>query len=97
MDGVSTDLTDDEALARDTNHARRFGFGGKLCVHPRQVGIVNMAFLPTDAHVEWETRVIAAIDGAFGAVAVDGKLVDKPVIDRARRLLESHSAFMAAG
>jgi len=95
VDGVSTDLTDDAALARDTDHARRFGFGGKLCVHPRQVGIVNMAFLPSDADVDWATRVVAAIDGAFGAVAVDGKLIDKPVVDRARRLLDTYSAFTA--
>ncbi|MEG3084557.1 CoA ester lyase [Sphingomonas sp. PB2P12] len=96
VDGVSTDLSDDKALARDTDHARRFGFGGKLCVHPRQVGIVNRAFLPSDADVDWAIRVISAIDGAFGAVAVDGKLIDKPVVDRARRLIDTHSAFTAA-
>jgi len=95
VDGVSTDLSNDEALARDTDHARRFGFGGKLCVHPRQVGIVNTAFLPSNADVDWATRVITAIDGAYGAVAVDGKLIDKPVVDRARRLLDTHSTFTA--
>ena len=95
VDGVSTNLADDVALARDTDHARRFGFGGKLCVHPRQVGVVNAAFLPSDADIDWATRVIAAIDGAFGAVAVDGKLIDKPVVDRARRLLETLAAFQA--
>lgn len=93
VDGVSTDLSDDAALAHDTDHARRFGFGGKLCVHPRQVEIVNAAFLPSAAAVDWAARVLAAIDGAFGAVAVDGKLIDKPVVDRARRLLEIHAAF----
>ncbi|MBD8737135.1 HpcH/HpaI aldolase/citrate lyase family protein [Sphingomonas sp. CFBP 13706] len=93
VDGVSTDLSNDEALARDTDHARRFGFGGKLCVHPRQVGIVNAAFLPSASDVDWATRVVAAIDGAFGAVAVDGKLIDKPVVDRARRVLDTYSAF----
>ncbi|MBB3587668.1 CoA ester lyase [Sphingomonas sp. BK481] len=93
VDGVSTDLSNDEALARDTDHARRFGFGGKLCVHPHQVGIVNTAFLPSASDVDWATRVVAAIDGAFGAVAVDGKLIDKPVVDRARRVLDTYSAF----
>ncbi len=96
VDGVSTNLADDVALARDTDHARRFGFGGKLCVHPRQVGIVNAAFLPSDADIDWATRVIAAIDGAFGAVAVDGKLIDKPVVARARRLLETRATFQAS-
>ncbi|WP_242139939.1 CoA ester lyase [Sphingomonas sp. TREG-RG-20F-R18-01] len=93
VDGVSTDLSDDAALARDTDHARRFGFGGKLCVHPRQVAVVNAAFLPSDADVAWAQRVIAAIDGAFGAVAVDGKLIDKPVVDRAKRLVAMHRRY----
>jgi citrate lyase subunit beta/citryl-CoA lyase len=48
-----------------------------------------------DAGIDWASRVIVAIDGAFGAVAVDGKLIDKPVVDRARRLLETHAAFQA--
>ena len=96
VDGVSTDLSDDAALESDTQHARRFGFGGKLCVHPRQVAVVNRAFLPSDADVDWATRVMSAIDGAFGAVAVDGKLIDKPVVDRARRLLATHDAFRSA-
>ncbi len=96
VDGVSTNLTDDEGLARDARHSRRFGFGGKLCVHPRQVAVVNAAFLPSDAEVEWAKRVLFAIDGAFGAVAVDGKLIDKPVVDRARRLVDLQQAYAAA-
>ncbi|TXC70569.1 CoA ester lyase [Sphingomonas ginsenosidivorax] len=96
VDGVSTDLSDDAALARDADHARRFGFGGKLCVHPRQVQVVNTAFLPSDVDVQWATRVMAAIDGGFGAVALDGKLIDKPVVDRARRLLGAHAAYQSA-
>jgi citrate lyase subunit beta/citryl-CoA lyase len=96
VDGVSTNLSDDEGLARDADHSRRFGFGGKLCVHPRQVAVVNAAFLPSDADVEWAKRVLLAIDGAFGAVAVDGKLIDKPVVDRARRLVEIRAAYATA-
>jgi citrate lyase subunit beta/citryl-CoA lyase len=95
IDGVSTNLSDDEGLARDADHSRRFGFAGKLCVHPRQVAIVNAAFMPSDADVEWAKRVLVAIDGAFGAVAVDGKLIDKPVVDRARRLVETQAAYAA--
>lgn len=96
VDGVSTDLANDEGLARDAERSRRFGFGGKLCVHPRQVPVVNRAFLPSDADVAWAKRVLVAIDGHFGAVAVDGKLIDKPVVDRARRLVDTHAAYLAA-
>jgi len=60
------------------------------------VAIVHRAFLPSDADVDWATRVMSAIGGAFGAVAADGTLIDKPVVDRARRLLATHDAFRSA-
>jgi citrate lyase subunit beta/citryl-CoA lyase len=87
VDGVHTALDDAAGLDAATHRARRFGMGGKLCVHPRQVATVNAAFLPSEADVAWARRVLVALDGAHGAVAVDGKLVDKPIVDRARRIL----------
>lgn len=86
VDGVHTVLDDLEQLAAVTDRARRFGMGGKLCVHPRQVAPVNAAFLPSPADIAWARRVMVALDGAHGAVSVDGKLVDKPIVDRARRI-----------
>jgi len=94
-DGVSTDLSDDVALAADAQRSRRFGFGGKLCVHPRQVLPVNAAFSPSAAEIDWAQRVIAALSGAHGAVAVDGKLIDKPIVDRARLVLATRDAWAA--
>jgi citrate lyase subunit beta / citryl-CoA lyase len=96
VDGVSTDLSDLEALARDAARSRRFGFGGKLCVHPKQVAPVNAAFAPSPSEVDWAGRVMAALDGAHGAVAVDGKLIDKPIVDRARRVLAAREAYGVA-
>ncbi|WBO21291.1 HpcH/HpaI aldolase/citrate lyase family protein [Sphingomonas abietis] len=93
VDGVSVDLSDDEALARDACRSRRFGFGGKLCVHPRQVAVVNAAFAPSRADVEWAERVMVALSGGHGAVAVDGKLIDKPIVDRARLVLAAHESY----
>lgn len=89
VDGVHTALDDVEGLVAATHRARRFGMGGKLCVHPRQVDPVNRAFLPSAADVAWAQRVLTAIEGAHGAIAVDGKLVDKPIVDRARRIAAS--------
>lgn len=86
VDGVHTALDDTDGLVATTRRARRFGMGGKLCVHPRQVEPVNAAFLPSEADIAWARRVMSALDGAHGAVAVDGKLVDKPIVDRARRI-----------
>jgi citrate lyase subunit beta/citryl-CoA lyase len=95
VDGVTTNLTDDIALAADAQRSRRFGFGGKLCVHPRQVAPVNAAFSPTEIEVDWAERVLAALSGNHGAVAVDGKLIDKPIVDRARLVLATRDAWRA--
>jgi citrate lyase subunit beta/citryl-CoA lyase len=90
IDGVTVALDDPAQLADDIAYARRLGFGGKLCIHPRQVDAVNRGFLPPAADVEWATRVIEAAEHAGGnAVRLDGKMIDRPVIDRARAILQS--------
>lgn len=86
VDGVTTAIDDAEAIARDTTRARRLGFGAKLCIHPRQVAAVNQGFTPGAAEIDWAQRVIAAAQ-AGGAVAVDGRMVDAPVLLRAQALL----------
>jgi citrate lyase subunit beta/citryl-CoA lyase len=92
IDGVTVALDDDAQLRADTLRARRFGFGAKLCIHPRQVAPVNAGFRPTDAELAWATRVLAAAREANGAaVAVDGKMVDRPVILRAQRIVDDAS------
>lgn len=93
VDGVTTALGDDAATTADTARARRLGFGAKLCIHPRQVAAVNRGFTPTGAELDWARRVLAAAEAAGGAaVAVDGKMVDAPVLLRAQRLLSRGSA-----
>ena len=88
IDGVTTALDDDAPVARDTLAARRLGFGAKLCIHPRQVAAVNAGFTSSDVELAWARRVIAAVAQSGGAaVAVDGKMVDKPVLLRARAVL----------
>lgn len=88
IDGVSLEFTDTERMRADVLDARRLGFGSKLCIHPRQVAVVNAAYLPTEQEVAWANRIIEAFESSKGAaVAVDGKMVDKPVVDRARRIL----------
>lgn len=90
VDGVSTALEDLPLLEADAERARRFGFGGKLCVHPRQVAIVNRVFTPSAQEQEWARRVVDASNRSRGgAVAVDGKMVDRPVLLRAQRILAS--------
>jgi citrate lyase subunit beta/citryl-CoA lyase len=88
VDGVCTAIDDAAALAAEAQRARRLGFGAKLCIHPRQVAVVNEAFSPDAAEVAWAERVLAAAARAQGAaVALDGKMVDKPVLLRAAAVL----------
>jgi len=88
IDGVSTAIDDAARLAHDVHRARRLGFGGKLCIHPRQVEQVNALFAPGDAEIAWAQRVLEAAGAAGGAaVAIDGKMVDKPVMLRAEAIL----------
>lgn len=88
IDGVSTAIDDAEQVRTDVLRARRLGFGGKLCIHPRQVEPVRRHFAPGEAEIDWARRVIAADTAAGGAaVAVDGKMVDKPVLLRARAIV----------
>jgi citrate lyase subunit beta/citryl-CoA lyase len=90
VDGVTLALDDTEALSRDVVYARRLGFGGKLAVHPRQVAVINDGFSPSLAELEWARRVVtAASDAGDNALKLEGKLVDRPVIERARALLRN--------
>lgn len=64
--------------------ARGFGFGGKLCIHPSQVPVVNQAFRPDADEVEWAESVVSAVGGAS---QIEGQMIDRPVIERAQRIL----------
>lgn len=88
IDGVHAAIEDAEALAAETTAARRLGFAGKLCIHPRQVEVVDAVLRPSREDVAWAERVLGAVpaDLAGGVVTVDGRMVDKPVIERARRI-----------
>jgi len=92
IDGVSLAIDDAQQLGADTARSRRFGFGGKLCIHPKQVGMVNQGFLPSPQQVAWAHRVVQALArGTAGAVTVDGKLVDRPVEILAQTILAEAS------
>lgn len=93
VDGVSVAIDDEDRLRADVQRARRLGFGGKLCIHPKQVGAVNRGLAPGEAELDWARRVLAAAAVSGGAaVAVDGKMVDKPVLLRAQALLREAAA-----
>lgn len=86
VDGVTTAVNDTGAVRDDTAYAARLGFSGKLCVHPGQVTAVHEALAPTPGQVRWAREVVEAAAGN-AVVVLDGNMIDKPVVDRARRLL----------
>jgi len=86
LDGVTTDLLTMEPVQAAAAYARSLGFAGKLCIHPRQVAAVAAGFAPNEKDVRWAREVVTATSSA-GAVAVAGHMVDRPVLERARRIL----------
>lgn len=86
VDGVTTGIADDASLSTDLAHAVALGFTGKLCIHPRQIAMANQCLTPSAEDLEWARRVLAAgQDGS--ARALDGQLVDRPVVLRAQAIL----------
>ncbi len=91
LDVVHLDIAAEEALEAECRLARSLGLRGKACISPAQVPIVNRAFVPTESELAWARRVLAADEAAAargrGVFALDGAMVDLPVVERARRLL----------
>lgn len=93
VDGVTVDIENVERVRDDTLYAKRLGFGGKLCIHPKQIGTVNQCFSPSAEEMSWAKRVVEAAGAANGgAVQVDGKMIDRPVLVRAQAILTSQRA-----
>lgn len=93
IDGVTVAIDDEEGLRRDVAAARSLGFTAKLCIHPRQVETVNRGLAPSPAQIDWARTIVDAVSRGGGAtVQIDGKMVDKPVVDRARAILAEGGA-----
>jgi citrate lyase subunit beta/citryl-CoA lyase len=89
INGVTANFSDSVALTDDVQRVRALGFTGKLCIHPLQIVPVRTAFAPTAAEIAWARKVLTASpDGGSGAISMLGEMVDKPVIERARRILQ---------
>lgn len=89
IDGVTVALQDADILATDIARAKNIGFSAKLCIHPRQITQVNEGFSPSAEEIDWARGIVQAItDSAGAAVQVDGKMVDKPMLERARSILD---------
>jgi citrate lyase subunit beta/citryl-CoA lyase len=87
LDTVFPRITDDEGLRRETSFIKQLGFDGKSVIHPNQVPIIHEIFTPTEKEIERAQKIVAAAKEAaergLGAVQVDGRMVDAPVVKRA--------------
>jgi citrate lyase subunit beta/citryl-CoA lyase len=90
VDGVFADFRDEERLRAEAEAARREGFTGKLAIHPAQVPIINAAFTPSGDDVRHAEEIVAAFEAhpEAGVLSVGGKMVDRPHLMQARRVLE---------
>src|SRR5947208_1274597 len=97
--GSIAEFHDLDAFRETIRRSRRFGFVGASVIHPSQIAILNDEFRPSAAEIDHASRVVAAYEKAFaegvGAVTVDGKMIDVPVVERAKLLLEREAAIAA--
>lgn len=85
---------DEAAFSALAKESRRMGFAGASAIHPSQVPILNAAFSPTEAEIEQASKIVSAYAAStaqgIGAIEVDGKMVDEPIVERARATLRLH-------
>lgn len=89
LDGVFPALSDDAGLQQAAEHAAAAGMGGMMCIHPKQLETIHRAFGPTPAQLDWARAVLAASKGQPRSFAFQGEMVDQPVLERARRMLDA--------
>lgn len=97
IDTPFTDTKDDEGLYKDALHSKKLGMNAKSAIHPNQIPAINEVYLPTEKEINWALRVRKATEEAFakgiGVFSLDGKMVDKPVIESAEKVLKKAIKF----
>jgi citrate lyase subunit beta/citryl-CoA lyase len=91
IDTIYADLTDLDGLLADAHNARQLGYSGKLLIHPAQIEPIRSAFAPSREEMEYARRVVEAFEAAEargeGVIALEGQMIDAPVVARAREVL----------
>lgn len=92
LDTVYSDVNNEEGLIRETELIKQLGFDGKSVIHPGQIDIINKIYEPTQEEISYALRVVTAIKEAeergSGVIAVDGNMIDGPIVDRAERTIQ---------
>lgn len=97
IDTPFTDVNNEEGLIADCKRAQSLAMNAKACIHPNQIDIVNQVFSPNQKSIEYAQRVLKAYEAAIidgkGVFSLDGKMVDKPIIQRAQKTIEKARKF----
>ena len=96
MDTVFSDINDMEGFEREVTNSRDMGFDGKSVIHPKQIGEVHRIYTPNDKQIKKALKVLDAFDDSIknhkGVLAVDGKMIDGPIVVRAQRVIDQAKA-----
>lgn len=87
LDGVWLDYRDEAGLRAEAELAKSLGFAGKIAIHPDQVATIREVFTPTEKEIAAARALLAAASGNGGAFGIDGRMVDAPILSRAKRIL----------
>jgi len=93
IDTPFVDVNDEEGLIKDATVARKLGMTAKAAIHPRQVTTINRVFSPTAAQIIWAQRVLAKSATSQGAFSLDGKMIDQPIVERAKKTIEKAKRY----
>lgn len=101
IDTPFTDVNDDEGLLKDTKRAKMLGMNAKACIHPRQARVINKVFSPSSFDIDYAKRVLKGFEEAqkvgLGVFSLDGKMIDKPIIERAQNVILKANYFKVEG
>ena len=101
LDAVWVEMADSEGMAASAARSRDHGFQGKMCIHPDQVALVNRAYTPSADAVAKAQRIVQAFSEAeqvgSGAIQLEGKMIDYPIVAAARALLAEHERTRGSG
>lgn len=92
IDTVYSDVNNEEGFRKEVEHIKQLGFDGKSIINPRQIKIVNEVYIPKQKDIDKSLRILEAIEEAekkgSGVISLNGKMIDKPIVERARRVIE---------
>ena len=91
IDTVFSDLNDEEGLINECRMVRQLGYSGKFAIHPKQLDVINREFSPAERELAFAAKIVEAFNrpenANAGVITVEGKMIDAPILQRARRLL----------